>query len=111
MNMDMLSRGFDILQRAGGMEQISQLMVIVYGVLCVFGLLNCILGYRILRFWMMIFGFIIGAGAGFGVTYMSGVQDKMVIVGRSEERRVGKECRSRWSPWRDLESYWLLFRF
>ena len=78
MNMDMLSRGFDILQRAGGMEQISQLMVIVYGVLCVFGLLNCILGYRILRFWMMIFGFIIGAGAGFGVTYMSGVQDKMV---------------------------------
>lgn len=44
MNMDMLSRGFDILQRAGGMEQISQLMVIVYGVLCVFGLLNCILG-------------------------------------------------------------------
>lgn len=76
MNMDMLSRGFDILQRAGGMEQISQLMVIVYGVLCVFGLLNCILGYRILRFWMMIFGFIIGAGAGFGVTYMSGVQDK-----------------------------------
>lgn len=77
----MLSRGFDILQRAGGMEQISQLMVIVYGVLCVFGLLNCILGYRILRFWMMIFGFIIGAGAGFGVTYMSGVQDKMVIAG------------------------------
>ena len=81
MNMDMLSRGFDILQRAGGMEQISQLMVIVYGVLCVFGLLNCILGYRILRLWMMIFGFIIGAGAGFGVTYMSGVQDKMVIAG------------------------------
>ena len=77
----MLSRGFDVLQRAGGMEQISQLMVIVYGVLCVFGLLNCILGYRILRFWMMIFGFIIGAGAGFGVTYMSGVQDKIVIVG------------------------------
>ena len=71
MNMDMLSRGFDILQRAGGMEQISQLMVIVYGVLCVFGLLNCILGYRILRFWMMIFGFIIGAGAGFGVTYVA----------------------------------------
>ena len=77
----MLSRGFDILQRAGGMEQISQLKVIVYGVLCVFGLLNCILGYRILRLWMMIFGFIIGAGAGFGVTYMSGVQDKMVIAG------------------------------
>ena len=23
----------------------------------------------------------------------------IVIVGRSEERRVGKECRSRWSPY------------
>ena len=22
-----------------------------------------------------------------------------VLVGRSEERRVGKECRSRWSPY------------
>ena len=61
MNMDMLSRVFDIIQRTGGMEQIGQLMMIVYGVLCVFGLLNCILGYRILRFWMMIFGFLIGA--------------------------------------------------
>ena len=81
MNMDVLSRVFDIVQRAGGMEQISQLMVIVYGALCIFGILNCILGYRILRFWMMIFGFLIGAGAGFAVTYMSGVQDKMVIIG------------------------------
>ena len=26
-------------------------------------------------------------------------QLKVVGVGRSEERRVGKECRSRWSPY------------
>ena len=77
MNMDMLSRGFDILQRAGGMEQISQLMVIVYGVLCVFGLLNCILGYRILRFWMMIFGFLIGAGIGLFAIHQIGFGEKM----------------------------------
>ena len=25
--------------------------------------------------------------------------DAVVICGRSEERRVGKECRSRWSPY------------
>lgn len=81
MNMDILSRAFNILQRAGGMEQIGQFMTIVYGVICVFGILNCLLGYRILRFWMMIFGFLIGAGAGFGVTYLSGVEDKMMIVG------------------------------
>lgn len=81
MNMDMLSRVFDMIQRVGGMEQVGQLMVIVYGVICVFGLMNCILGYRILRFWMMIFGFLIGAGGGFAATYISGVQDKMVILG------------------------------
>ena len=81
MNMDMLSRGFDILQRAGGMEQISQLMVIVYGVLCVFGLLNCILGYRILRFWMMIFGFCIGAGIGFFLVYRVGTEEKAYYMG------------------------------
>ena len=81
MDMDMLSRVFDILQRAGEMERVGQIMTIVYGVICVFGILNCLLGYRILRFWMMIFGFLIGAGAGFGVTYLSGVEDKMMIVG------------------------------
>ena len=25
--------------------------------------------------------------------------DILVVGGRSEERRVGKECRSRWSPY------------
>ena len=25
--------------------------------------------------------------------------DRAVVIGRSEERRVGKECRSRWSPY------------
>src|SRR2546422_2273849 len=24
---------------------------------------------------------------------------RLIVVGRSEERRVGKECRSRWSPY------------
>ena len=28
-----------------------------------------------------------------------GKRDKRVLVKRSEERRVGKECRSRWSPY------------
>ena len=26
-------------------------------------------------------------------------QDELLFLGRSEERRVGKECRSRWSPY------------
>ena len=33
-----------------------------FGIVLVFGLMNCILGYRLLRFWMMLFGFLIGAG-------------------------------------------------
>lgn len=36
MNMDVLSRVFNILQRVGGMEQIGQFMTIVYGIVCVF---------------------------------------------------------------------------
>ena len=27
------------------------------------------------------------------------VRDRLALQGRSEERRVGKECRSRWSPY------------
>ena len=29
----------------------------------------------------------------------SGVPDSYIVIDRSEERRVGKECRSRWSPY------------
>src|SRR4030042_2482993 len=29
----------------------------------------------------------------------TGKLEKINIIGRSEERRVGKECRSRWSPY------------
>ena len=33
------------------------------------------------------------------VLYMLGVEPVRDGYGRSEERRVGKECRSRWSPY------------
>ena len=36
-------------------------------------------------------------GTGCGVEV--GVMDNRVVAVRSEERRVGKECRSRWSPY------------
>ena len=57
---------------------------------------------------MMISAIIIGAGAGMPLTMISDTVEKGVgktlqgIAGekaRSEERRVGKECRSRWSPY------------
>ena len=31
--------------------------------------------------------------------YWSGLLSSKLLGGRSEERRVGKECRSRWSPY------------
>src|SRR3989449_10309567 len=33
------------------------------------------------------------------VTFTTLVRGKAAIIARSEERRVGKECRSRWSPY------------
>ena len=30
---------------------------------------------------------------------LGGIAKGFVVDGRSEERRVGKECRSRWSPY------------
>src|SRR3712207_9576154 len=30
---------------------------------------------------------------------LKGRRDRVIIATRSEERRVGKECRSRWSPY------------
>ena len=32
-------------------------------------------------------------------TFMVGVLGETALAARSEERRVGKECRSRWSPY------------
>ena len=34
-----------------------------------------------------------------GVTVEVPANTKVIVKGRSEERRVGKECRSRWSPY------------
>jgi len=42
-----------------------------------------------------------GAAAGLGArgTVLAITLAVLVLAGRSEERRVGKECRSRWSPY------------
>ena len=45
--------------------------------------------------------FVIGSGVGIplGVVIFLVIDLILLKVGRSEERRVGKECRSRWSPY------------
>ena len=37
--------------------------------------------------------------SGPGLVSRTGAQPAPVVATRSEERRVGKECRSRWSPY------------
>src|SRR2546430_4325596 len=41
---------------------------------------------------------VVGVGYGIGKNHLEGIH-KEAGANRSEERRVGKECRSRWSPY------------
>ena len=61
---DILVNAANIAGRLKDMQLADTLSMIVFGLVLVFGLMNCILGYRMLRFWMMLFGFLIGAGIG-----------------------------------------------
>lgn len=78
--LDVLLRGMDILERLRNMSTVSGIQLILFGVLLVFGIVNCVLGYRLLRFWMMLFGFILGSGFGFGVSFFMGIEDNTVRI-------------------------------
>ena len=43
-------------------DLVNRFMMVIFAVILVFGVLNCILGYRLLRFWMMLCGFVIEIG-------------------------------------------------
>lgn len=77
---DILVNAANIAGRLQDMQLADTLSMIVFGLILVFGLMNCILGYRLLRFWMMLFGFLIGAGIGaFGASQM-GITDKTIYI-------------------------------
>lgn len=77
---DILQQAMDMFGNAGTLPQISSFAVVGFGVLFGLGVMNCVLGYRLLRFWMMLFGFLIGAGLGFGTAYSTGVQEKYMYA-------------------------------
>ena len=60
----------------------------LHGIAAKTGPLLAILGLILLGISLLL-----GSEAGWDVFW------KSYLVGRSEERRVGKECRSRWSPY------------
>lgn len=78
--MGIFSRIMNIVDRVGNMEQLSYVAMAGLGVILIFGILNCILGYRLLRFWMMLGGFGVGAALGFFAAYTLGSPDKAIYA-------------------------------
>ena len=73
---DILKNILNIAARLHDMQADGTLAMVFFSIVLVFGAINCILGYRLLRFWMMIFGFLMGAGAGLFGVYEAGISSK-----------------------------------
>lgn len=78
--MDILARIMNIADRVNNMEQLSTVAMAGFGIVLVFGIMNCILGYRLLRFWMMLGGFGVGAAVGFFVASTMNIQEKIIYA-------------------------------
>lgn len=78
---DVLLRILNIADRVRNMEQISTPAMVALGAVLIFGILNCVLGYRLLRFWMMLGGFFVGAALGFFGAYTMEVQERVIYAG------------------------------
>ena len=71
------------LSIAGGFldsDLVNRFMMAIFAVILVFGVLNCILGYRLLRFWMMLGGFLVGGGLALVVVHTMGIQEKSTML-------------------------------
>ena len=80
---DILKNIINIAARIHDMQADGTLAMVFFSIVLVFGAVNCILGYRLLRFWMMIFGFLMGAGAGLFGVYEAGISSKAAYGKRS----------------------------
>lgn len=77
---DILQQIANVIENTRAASALSGISVIGFSMVLIFGVINCILGYRLLRFWMMLFGFAIGAGIGFGLAYSGGVTEKYMYA-------------------------------
>ena len=68
-------------------DLVNRFLMAIFAVILVFGILNCVLGYRLLRFWMMLGGFFVGCGLAFVVVHGMGIEQKstwllaMIVTG------------------------------
>ena len=66
-------------------DLVNRFMMVIFAVILVFGVLNCILGYRLLRFWMMLGGFLVGGG---GCTYNGNTGE----INNADRSTGGRSC-------------------
>lgn len=79
--MERAMRVLNLLERIRNITTLSSVMMVAFGALFIFGVLNCVLGYRLLRFWMMLFGFAIGFCIGYAGAYSFGIEEQMTRIG------------------------------
>ena len=78
---DMLQEILNLGERALASDLGSRLMMGVFAALLIFGVLNCVLGYRLLRFWMMLGGFFTGAALAFVIMHgMGSFQNSAYLI-------------------------------
>ena len=76
-----LQRILETLDRIRTTEVTSTKYLIIFSLIAAFGLLNCVLGYRLLRFWAMLCGFFLGALTGYMFVRRLTLQDKIYYLG------------------------------
>ena len=81
---EILARVMNIVQRIRNMQELNMFALAVFGMLLIFGIMNCVLGYRLLRFWVMIFGFVVGAAIGVFCLYYANISDKIISNARQK---------------------------
>lgn len=75
-----LQQIMNTMEQTRSASVLDSVSTIGFAALFVLGVINCVLGYRLLRFWMMLFGFLIGGGIGLGVAYTMGIQEKYMYA-------------------------------
>ena len=84
---DILQQIMNMIENTRTVPSISSFSMIGFTVLLIFGVINCILGYRLLRFWMMLGGFLVGGGLALVVVHTMGIQEQSTMLIAALDRK------------------------